>query len=137
MTVFAWICAIVGLVGGVGGIASSVVSVLEWRKVNRKLAMLSDASKAGEVVPAWYTSRMMDEHWLFGLVVADGRIIAIKKIKAVSDDGAWMDVELAEADEAEEHAAKFGKPIYAVAPDRTTASIQVSSIVAAMDLWRS
>lgn len=133
MTASDWI----GLVGGVAGLVSTLIAVHEWRKVNRKLAMLTDASKAAEVVPAWYTSRMMDEHWLFGLLVADGRVIAIKKIKAVSDDGQWMDVELAEADEAEKHAAKLGKAVYAVAPDRTTASVRVASIVAAVDLWTS
>lgn len=133
MTVTDWI----GLLGGLTGLVTTAIAVHEWRKVNRKLAMLTDASKAAEVVPAWYTSRMMDEYWLFGLLVTDGRVIAIKKVKAVSDDGQWMDVELAEADEAERHAAKLGKPVYAVASDRTTASVRVSSIVAAVDLWTS
>lgn len=133
MTASDWI----GVLGGLTGLVSTLIAVHEWRKVNRKLAMLTDASKAVEVVPAWYTSRMMDEHWLFGLLVADGRVITIKKIKAVSDDGQWMDVELAEADEAEKHAAKLGKPVYAVASDRTTASVRVASIVAAVDLWTS
>jgi hypothetical protein len=133
MTIADWI----GVLGGITGLVSTAIAVHEWRKVNRKIAMLTDAGKAVEVVPAWYTSRMMDEHWLFGLLVGDGRVIAIKKIKAVSDDGQWMDVELAEADEAEKHAAKLGKPVYAVAPDRTTASIRVASVVAAVDLWTS
>jgi hypothetical protein len=38
-------------------------------------------------------------HWLFGLVTVDGRTIAISSIKVISDNGEWMDVELAYKDE--------------------------------------
>ena len=84
-----------GTLGGIAGIVSAMVAIHQWWKVSKKIAMLSDASKAAEVLPAWYTSRMMKDDWLFGLLTSDGRTIAIKRITAISDDGRWMDVELA------------------------------------------
>jgi hypothetical protein len=72
-----WISAL-GAIGGLTGIASAFFSWSEWQKTNRKIAMLSDASQAAEILPAWYTSRMMQDYWLFGLVMSDGSVIAIK-----------------------------------------------------------
>ncbi len=63
-------------------------------------------------------------------------MIAIKRITAISDDGLWMDVELAEKDETAPIAANYPLPlIHAVGADRTTASVQIRTIVAAVDLW--
>lgn len=127
----------IGLVGGAAGIASAVFSWFEWRKVNRKIAMLTDASKAAEILPAWYTSRMMTDDWLFGLLTNDGRLIAITRILAVSDDGQWVDVNLAEAVDVQNLAPAFDRVVHAVAADRTDASIQIRNIVAAFDLRTS
>jgi len=33
----------------------------QWRKIERKIGMVDDWSKASELLPAWYTSRMMSE----------------------------------------------------------------------------
>lgn len=63
--------------------------------------MLQDSGAAFEVLPAWYTRRMMDDNWLFGLQTSDGKVIVMRRIKAVSDDAQWMDVELAERSDAE------------------------------------
>ena len=109
---------------------------LQWEKVRRKVAMLDDAGMASEVLPAWYTSRMMSDWWLFGLLTADGRLVAIRRITAISDDGKWMDVELAEADDVEHLDGRF-PVIAAVAPDRLGASVQIASIVAAIELQSS
>lgn len=125
-----WIAAI----GGLAGVVSAFVAWVQWRKVNRKIGMLSDVSKAAEVLPAWYTTRMMTDHWLFGLLTTDGRTLAITKIKAVSDDGVWMDVELATRDDFGEHGEQLGTVVYAVAADRIDASIRIASIVAAVEL---
>lgn len=127
----------VGLVGGIVGIASFVLSLLEWRKVNKKIAMLHHSGKAAEVLPAWYTQRMMDDEWLFGLITHDGRMIAITSISAVSDDGRWMDVELAERVQVDGIRKDYGTVICAVARDRTSASVQISAIVAAIELQTS
>jgi hypothetical protein len=132
-----WVSEIVAVVGGLTGIASAYVSWQQWQKTDRKIAMLSDAGKVAEILPAWYTQRMMQDHWLFGLLTATGQMIAIKRITSLSDDGKWMDVELADKDEA---AAVMDYPlelVHAVAGDRRTASVQISGIVAAIELQTS
>lgn len=126
--------SVTGIVGGVTGIVSAWISCLQWRKINKKIAMLQDSGAAFEILPAWYTRRMMDDRWLFGLQTNDGKIIIIRRIKAVSDDAQWMDVELAERDDAERLTEDRGALVFAVAGDRTEASIRISNIVAAYDL---
>ena len=109
----------------------------QWQKIKSKVAMIGQSGKASEVLPAWYTARMMDDDWLFGLLTNDGRIFAIKQITAISDDGKWMDVRLAEADEVEGLKFGGGTFICAVAADRVQASLQIEHIVAALDLQTS
>jgi hypothetical protein len=109
----------------------------QWEKVKAKVTMLTDSVKAFEVVPAWYTDRMMRDYWLFGLLTKDGRVIVIKQITAISDDGKWMDVELAEEGDFSGDLKKFGTPVFAVAADRVSASVSIDSIVAALDLQTS
>jgi hypothetical protein len=132
-----WIGEFVGVIGGLTGAVSLYISWRQWQKTERKIAMLSDASRAAEVLPAWYTTRMMHDHWLFGLLTATGQMIAIKRITAISDDGKWMDVELAEKEEADGVKNYPLELVHAVAADRKKASIQIASIVAAVDLQTS
>ncbi|NOT40459.1 MAG: hypothetical protein HOP13_08205 [Alphaproteobacteria bacterium] len=127
---------IIGVIGGLTGIASAFFSWKEWQKTNRKIAMLTDSGGASEVLPAWYTSRMMTDHWLFGLVTTGGQIVVINRIKSVSDNSEWMDVELATKDESSS-AAIYGPVVHAVADDRRVASLQIRNIVAALDLASS
>lgn len=127
----------IGGVGGIVGVLSFLLALHQWRKINRKIAMLDDASRAAEILPAWYTSRMMQDYWCFGLLMRDGRTIAIKQITAISDDGRWMDVELAESNDVKDIAKEFGPIVTAIAHNRRKASLQISMIVAAVDLWTS
>jgi hypothetical protein len=133
----AGIGAIGGIIGAVAGIGSAVFAGMEWRKVNRKIAMVGDMSRAAEILPAWYTSRMMSDQWCFGLWVVSGQMIAITSIKSLSDNGEWMDVELAEASDLPKPYTDNADVIVAVAADRTKASIKIANIVAATDLWTS
>lgn len=133
----AWIGAIGGIIGAVAGIGSAVFAGMEWRKVSRKIAMESDWTRAAEILPAWYTTRMMSDQWCFGLWTVSGQMIAITKIKSLSDDAEWMDVELAEAGDLPKPYADKPDVIVAVASDRTSASIKIANIVAATDLWTS
>lgn len=128
---------IIGVFGGIAGIISAYVSWQEWRKTNRKIAMLTDAGRVAEILPAWYTSRMMHEQWLFGLHMADGSAIAIKQIFSVSDDKNWMDVELAQQDDVPKGFGEKNTVVCAVSADRAKASVQIAQIVAAVDLWAS
>lgn len=131
------IVGIVGAVGGIAGLISAYVSIQEWRKVNRKVAMLADAGAAFEVVPTWYTTRMMGDNWLFALQMSNGSLIAINCINAVSSDGNWMDVTLATADEIEHVDARYHPVMVAVADDRRSASVKIAEIQIAFDLQTS
>lgn len=133
----AWIGAIGGIIGAVAGIGSAVFAGMEWSKVSRKIGMESDWTRAAEILPAWYTTRMMSDQWCFGLWTVSGQMIAITKIKSLSDDAEWMDVELAEASDLPKPYADNPDVIVAVAADRTSASIKIANIVAATDLWTS
>lgn len=67
-------------------------SYSNWQKVKNKITMINEAGEALEILPAWYTSRMMTDHWAFGLLTTDGRTLVINRVLSVSDDGKWMDV---------------------------------------------
>ena len=126
---------ILSIIGAVTGLASLWLSNEQWKKVKSKIGMLSDSGKAAEILPAWYTSRMMQDQWYFGLVTTDGHTIAIGRISAISDDGKWMDVELLTSDEVpNDRNTKF---ITAVAEDRRSASIQIEKIVMAYEIITS
>lgn len=135
---FGWVLDGLIVFGGLSGWAGAFFSYREWQKTKRKIAMLTDASQAAEVLPAWYTSRMMTDHWTFGLLTESGQMVVINRITALSDDARWIDVELAESDRLDwlpkDYPAKF---IFAVGPERTSASLQISKIVAAVDLMNS
>ena len=126
---------VLSIIGAVTGLASLWLSNEQWKKVKSKFGMLSDSGKAAEILPAWYTSRMMQDQWYFGLVTTDGHTIAIGRISAISDDGKWMDVELLTSDEVpNDRNTKF---ITAVAEDRRSASIQIEKIVMAYEIITS
>lgn len=134
----AWIGAIGGIIGAIAGIGSAVFAGMEWRKVNRKIAMVGDMSRAAEILPAWYTERMMGDYWLFGLWTVSGQMIAITNITGVSDDGEWMDVELANKDElAMRDDDEQERLIYNVTGDRPSASVRIANIVTAMEIRTS
>lgn len=133
----AWIGAIGGIIGAVAGIGSAIFAGMEWHKVNRKIAMVGDMSRAAEILPTWYTQRMMGDYWLFGLWTVSGQMIAITRITGVSDDGEWMDVELANKDELAMRDDDEQRIIYNVTGDRPAASIKIANIVTAMEIRTS
>lgn len=123
---------IIAVIGALTALGSLWFTERQWRKINKKIAMLTDANAASEVLPAWYTKRMMQDQWCFGLQTSDGHVIAISRITSISDDGQWMDVELLTRDEVPQLDGR--SLIAAVADDRREASIQIKSIVAAYDI---
>lgn len=126
---------IIAVVGALVGLGSLWFTEKQWRKINTKIAMLTDANAASEILPAWYTKRMMQDDWYFGLQTSDGHVIAIRNIRSISDDGNWMDVELLTKDEVPKLDGR--NLITAVADDRREASVKISSIVAAYDIVTS
>jgi hypothetical protein len=133
----AWVGVVGGIIGAFAGVGSAIFAGMEWRKVNRKIAMVGDMSRAAEILPAWYTERMMGDYWLFGLWTVSGQMIAITRITGVSDDGEWIDVELADKDELAMRDDQEERIIYAVTGDRTSASVRIANIVTAMEIRTS
>lgn len=109
----------------------------QWKKVKDKVGMIDDWSRASEILPAWYTTRMMSDDWLFGLLTTDGRTIVIRRINRISDDGKWLDVDLDVKKYTNVDDSDNPKYVFAIAEDRTSSSIQVATIVAAMELQTS
>lgn len=135
---YVWVVDALVVFGGLSGWAAAFFSWREWQATKKKITMMTDASRVAEILPAWYTSRMMNDYWTFGLLTTTGQMIVIKRITALSDDARWMDVELAEREELDW--VLTDKPtnfIVAFGPERTSASIQISNIVAAVDLLNS
>jgi len=126
---------VIAIIGALTALGSLWFTERQWRKINRKIAMLDDAGAAIEILPAWYTGRMMMDQWWFGLKTIDGSLIVISTIHAISDDGKWMDVELLTEDEVPE--LNQSNIVFAVADDRRRASVQIDKIVAAYDIVTS
>ena len=126
---------VIAVISGLTALGSLWFTEKQWRKINKKIAMITDAGAAIEVLPAWYTARMMQDQWYFGLRTVDGHVIAISNITAISDDGKWMDVNLLTDDEIPN--CRKTNFITAVADDRRAASIQIDKIVFAYDIITS
>ena len=126
---------LIAVIGALTGLGSLWFTERQWRKINKKIAMITDANTAIDVLPAWYTKRMMQDEWYFGLQTSDGHVIAISRITSISDDGQWMDVEMLTSDEGARLDGR--QPIYAIADDRRAASVRISNIVAAYDIATS
>lgn len=129
MTGLEWANLIISGIVGITGLGALWFTNLKWKKINAKVTFLTNIEHAFEVVPAWYTGRMMADDWLFGLLTSDGRVIAITRITAVSSDGKWMTVELAENDQLPSDLSKYGLPVFAVAQDRTRASVGLTQTI--------
>lgn len=124
--------ATISVVSALTALASLWFTERQWRKIQKKIAMISDAGAASEVLPAWYTARMMQDQWWFALHTTDGALIAIRRIIALSDDAQWLDVELLTDDEVPK--LPHDNVLVAVADDRRTASVRIKNIVAAYDI---
>ena len=117
------------------GVVSLWLAFLQWRKINKKISMISDVGLANEVLPVWFTSRMMEDEWFFGLHTVNGSVIAISRVTSISDDGQWMNVELLAKSEVPQNEDESF--ITAAADDRRKASVKISNIVAVYELFTS
>jgi hypothetical protein len=83
-----------------------------------------------KLLPAWFVPRMMDDTWVFGLLLSTGKVLAIEHIDEVhraADGSLWIDVDMC------------GDPVDAWAAlhaptSRTRASVNVAHIVCALEL---
>ena len=116
-------------------IIAVIISLLAYCKSTKKIAMLNDAKEMIKIIPAWYMDRMKTDYWAFGLLTQDGRTLVITNINSLSNDGKWIDVELAaKGDFTINENQNY---VFAIAEDRKTASVQLTSIVAFVELITS
>ena len=86
------------------------------------------------LLPAWFTERMMCDHWSFALLTVSGVTICIESIQKVvraSDGSIWLDVVLLE--EGNPWTGKIENKLSAPT-SRLEASVNASHIVAAYEL---
>ena len=148
MTVENWInlgMLIIAIISALIAAGSLWFAYEQWQKIKKKIGMISDSGRAFEILPAWYTLRMMGrdlgggriarDYWPFGLLLSDGRTLVLTRVISLSDDGKWMDVELCTKDDF----SLDDNPRYvlAVGDDRRLASVQVIHVIAAIELAAS
>ncbi len=131
------ISVIVAIIGGITGAISAYISWQQWKKIQKKIAMVQDTGKISEVLPAWYTSRMSEDHWPFGLLTISGNILAINNISAISDDGKWLDVNMLQKNDISINEEELGFSLIFAPTERTKMSVQIKNIVSAFELTTS
>lgn len=106
----------------------------DWERIGDDLDAHQEKIRlASELLPAWFTSRMMDDVWSFGLMLATGVTIGISRIDGVSQDAEgtiWIDCRMLAADPGQASIAVQTAPC----PERTRVSIAARHVVAAFEL---
>ena len=129
-----------------------IVSILSWKnsnkanriaheqlELNRKpIKTLSLSTDISNVLPVWFTERMTTDHWTFGLIMDNGYVFIISRIISMTDDAKWLEVELIESDDLSS-TIKIPSNLIKITGlrERTTANVQVSKIIGALDLQES
>jgi len=89
--------------------------------------------RAVQLLPAWFTARMMQDSWHFGVLMSDGTCIYIETILEVhqaADGSLWLDVQLSE----ETPFAQEPHPRHLTSPtSRTKASINAAHVMAVFE----
>jgi hypothetical protein len=101
------------------------------KRLKNKESINAEIVHAKKLLPTWLTWRMMDDQWLFGLLMVTGEVWGIECIDRVRQDASgalWIDVTLLDKDTAADYAAR-GAPT-----SRLKASFQVAHIVGAFEL---
>ena len=91
-----------------------------------------------DLIPAWFTGRMMDDVWGFRLMLENGTVIAIEcidKVVQAKDGSLWLDVQL--LDHPGNSDLDDDKIFIAPHSDRPCASINASKVVAAFEICTS
>ncbi len=86
------------------------------------------------ILPGWFVERMMSEKWFYGLLLANGQILAIQCIDRIytgADGSIWIDVTLAER---KPMAVKAYENILVAPTGRLQASVNTRHVAAAFEL---
>lgn len=88
-----------------------------------------------ELLPAWFTQRMMSDVWSFGLLMITGDVIAIESISSITKDASsnlWLNAILLDSRFGQE--VVNGHKLFLSPTSRTKVSINSSHVVAAFEL---
>lgn len=88
-----------------------------------------------KLLPAWFTSRMLDDTWNFGLLMITGDIIAIQYINSIKQDAngnIWLDATLQDDHYFDEEIQSH--KVFIAPTSRTNVSINSSHVMAAFEL---
>jgi hypothetical protein len=92
--------------------------------------------KPDELLPAWFTGRMMNDVWSFGLLTVTNHVFYIESITAIHRDAngeVWLDVKLQEGSN-KPFGELPGTTLVGAPTSRTDATIKASHVVAAFEL---
>jgi hypothetical protein len=92
-----------------------------------------NVERAVQLLPAWFTARVMQDSWHFGMLMSDGTCIYIETILEVhqaADGSLWLDVLLSEVTPF----AQEAYPRHLTSPtSRTKASINAAHVMAVFE----
>ena len=103
-------------------------------EVDEAIDFGEEVEEATRLLPAWFVTRMMTDHWFFGLLTDTGIIIGVEHIRSVNlgaDGLVWLDVTLLSEPPLQ---TPPGMNLLIAPTDRTDASIAASHIVAVFEL---
>ena len=90
------------------------------------------------LLPTWFVERMARDTWAFGLMLANGRTLAVEHLNSVVQDAngnLWIDVDLMDlGDFKSKFYGRIPGELVGAPTSRTQASIAVQHIVAVFEL---
>jgi hypothetical protein len=95
------------------------------------------ASDLTKDLPAWFTCRMMNDNWHFGLLTVTNHVFYVQEITAIRRDAngdLWLDVQLHKGANDAFTGAVPGARLVGAPCSRTEATIRASHVVAAFEL---
>ena len=102
-------------------------------KKDKGYTMLNESG----LLPVWFTSRMMNDEWSFGLLMITGDIIALQSISGVVQDATgnlWIEATLTNAEEFMVPDNVNGHRVFTSPTKRQSITINASHVVAAFEL---
>lgn len=89
------------------------------------------------LLPAWFTPRMLDDEWAFGLLLVTGVVLGISHIERVvqaADGSLWLDVDMMENYASVSIHKDFWSSVVVAPTSRLRASVNAAHVVAAVEL---
>lgn len=99
--------------------------------------MINDEKQPESSTP-WFLERMSSDTWGFALITSCGLTFLIQSILGVERDetgDAWLRVDLMDSAQNGSYQPAVGERIVCAACERSIASVRLSSVVAAIEVW--